>query len=51
VQTASEIARGRLVIHNAGPQFAASGARVQRAGLTPAEIVGIVRQAAGVRGR
>ena len=51
VQTASESSQGRLVIHNAGPQFAAAGARVQRARLTPAEIVGIVRQSAGVRGR
>ena len=38
LQTASEIAPGRLVIHNAGAQFAASGARVQRARLAPAEI-------------
>jgi hypothetical protein len=51
VHTASEVAQGRLVIHNAGPQFAAAGARVQGARLTPAGIVGIVKQSAGVRGR
>jgi len=45
VQTASELAQGRLVIHGAGRQFAASGARVQQARLTPAEIVSLVRNA------
>ncbi len=49
LQTASEIAQGRLVIHNAGPQFAASGARVQQARLTPAGIVLLVKQAAAAR--
>ena len=44
VQTASEIAQGRLVIHNAGPHFTASGARVQQAQLTPAQIRDLVRQ-------
>jgi hypothetical protein len=43
VQTASEIAPGRLVIHNAGTQFAATGARVQRTRLTPAEIASLVK--------
>jgi hypothetical protein len=46
LQTASEIAQGRMVIHNAGPRFAASGARVQQARLAPAEIVSLVRRAA-----
>jgi hypothetical protein len=46
VQTASELAQGRLVVHNAGAQFAASGARVQEARLAPAEIVSLVRNAA-----
>ena len=46
VQTASELAQGRLVIHNAGPRFAASGARVQGARLSPAEIVSLVRSPA-----
>jgi hypothetical protein len=45
LQTASEIAQGRLVVHNAGPQFAASGARVQPARLNSAEILALVRQA------
>jgi hypothetical protein len=49
VQTASEIAEGRLVIHGAGPRFAASGARVQQARLTPAEILSLVRSAARSR--
>ena len=51
VQTASEIAQGRLVIHNAGPQFTASGATVQQAKLAPAEIVRLVKQATAARGR
>jgi hypothetical protein len=51
VQTASEMAPGRLLAHNAGPQFAAPGARVQRARLTPAEIVALVRQAAAASTR
>jgi len=46
LQTASEIAQGRVVVHNAGPQFAASGARVQRAAMAPAEIVALVKRAA-----
>lgn len=46
VQTASEVAQGRLVIHHAGPQFAAPGARVQRARLSPAEIVSLVKAGA-----
>jgi hypothetical protein len=44
LRTASEIAPGRLVIHNAGAVFDAPGARVQQARLTPAEIVALVRQ-------
>ena len=44
LQTASEIARGRLVIHNAGPEFAATGARVQQEHLTAADIVALARQ-------
>ena len=49
LQTASELAQGRLLIHNAGPQFAASGARVQRARLAPAEILALVKQTASRR--
>ena len=44
--TASEVAQGRIVVHDAGPQFAASGARVQQSPLTAAEIVALVRRAA-----
>jgi hypothetical protein len=51
LQTASEMAPNRLVIHNAGPQFMSSGARVQRAPLTPAEILTLVRQSATDRRR
>jgi hypothetical protein len=43
--TASEMAQGRLVVHNAGATFAAPGARVQREALAPAEIVAILRRA------
>ena len=51
VQTASEIAQGRLVIHHAGPQFTASGAKVQQARLAPSEVVTLVKQAAAARPR
>ena len=51
VQTSSEMAPGRLVIHNAGAQFAATGARVQQARLVPAEVVKLVKQAAVARRR
>ena len=51
LQTASEMAHDRLVIYSAGPQFAAAGARVQRAALTPAEIVALVRNASASRQR
>jgi hypothetical protein len=51
LQTASEKAHDRLVIHNAGLRFAATGARVQRAALTPAEIVALVRQSSTGRRR
>jgi hypothetical protein len=46
LQTASEVAQGRIIVHNAGARFAASGARVQQAALTPAEIVTLVKRAA-----
>ncbi len=52
VRTAAEMAAGRVVIHNAGPGFAAPAARVSRTALTPAEIVAEVRRAwsaAGLR--
>jgi hypothetical protein len=46
VRTASDVAQGRLAIHNAGAVFDAPGARVQQAKLTAAEIVALVRDAA-----
>ena len=45
LRTASDVAQGRLVIHNAGAVFDAPGARVRQATLTPAEIVALVRDA------
>jgi hypothetical protein len=49
LQTASEIAAGRLVIHNAGAQFAASGARVQQGRLSASEIVALVKKPTAAR--
>jgi len=46
LQTASEVAQGRIIVHNAGARFAASGARVQQAALTPSEVVTLVKRAA-----
>ena len=51
LQTASEMAPSRLVIHNAGSQFAATGARVQHAALTSTEILALVRESSTGRGR
>jgi hypothetical protein len=47
VQTASEMTQSRLIIHGAGAQFRASAARVQRAQLSPAEIVSLIKSSAG----
>jgi hypothetical protein len=44
-RTASEIAKGRLVVHNAGAVFTAPGARVERRALSPTEVVDLVREA------
>jgi hypothetical protein len=44
LRTASDLAQGRLVIHNAGAEFDAPGARVERRKLAPAEIAALVRQ-------
>jgi len=51
VQTASEMTPNRLMIHHAGPQFSASGARVQHTRLSPAEILALVRQVSADRRR
>ena len=45
LRTASEMAPGRLIVHNAGAAFDAPGARVQQATLTPREIAKAVKQA------
>jgi hypothetical protein len=45
VQTASEMTPNRLVIHNAGSRFSASGGRVQHTSLSPAEVLALVQQA------
>ena len=44
LRTASDLAQGRLAIHNAGAVFDAPGARVQQATLSPSEIAALVRQ-------
>ncbi len=44
LQTASRLARGKLVIHNAGDRFAVTGVDTRPARLTPAEIVGLLRR-------
>jgi hypothetical protein len=46
LQTASELAAGRLVIHNAGAQFAAAGAQVQQSRLDASDIVALVKKSA-----
>jgi hypothetical protein len=51
LQTASEMAPNRLVIHGAGPEFTATAARVQRVVLTPNEILTLVRQSVADRPR
>jgi hypothetical protein len=45
LQTASEMAPNRIVIHNSGATFAATQARVSRAALSPEGIVAEVRRA------
>ena len=45
VQTASEIAQGRLVIHNAGPQFTALRRARAAHAPGPAEMLALVRRA------
>ena len=40
----SRLARGKLVIHNAGDRFAVTGVDTRPARLTPAEIVGLLRR-------
>lgn len=43
VRTASDVAGGRVIVHGAGAEFDAPGARVERRTLTPAEVVSLAR--------
>jgi hypothetical protein len=49
LRTASRLARGKLVIHNAGDRFAVSGIDVRSRALTADEISSALRQAASRR--
>jgi hypothetical protein len=44
LQTAASMARGEIVVHNAGTRFTLSGPRVERRRLTAKEIVDLIRQ-------
>jgi hypothetical protein len=44
LQTAASLARGKVLVHNAGDRFAVSGVEVQARPLTPEEIVRTLRQ-------
>jgi hypothetical protein len=46
LQTAASLARGKVLVHNAGDRFAVRGVEVQARPLTPEEIVRTLRQAA-----
>jgi hypothetical protein len=46
LQTAASLARGKVLVHNAGDRFAVSGVEVQARPLTPEEIVRTLRQVA-----
>jgi hypothetical protein len=45
IQTALDAAGSRLVVHNGGARFAATGPRVQQAALAPADIAALARRA------
>ena len=49
LQTAASLARGRVVVHNAGERFAVTGIDSQARQLTPREIAGALRQGAARR--
>jgi dienelactone hydrolase len=51
LQTAASMARGEIVVHDAGSRFGVPGLRAQSARLTASEIVGLVRKAASARPR
>jgi hypothetical protein len=46
LQTAASLARGKVLVHNAGDRFAVSGVEIQGRPLTPEEIVRTLRQVA-----
>lgn len=46
LQTAASLARGKILVHNAGDRFAVSGVEVRARSLTPEEIVRTLRQVA-----
>ena len=43
LQTAADVAAGRVVVHNAGEKFVLSGARVDRAKLNPQQVMDLVK--------
>jgi dienelactone hydrolase len=43
LQTAADVAKGRIVLHNTGETFTVTGARVQRTQMTAKEIVAAIR--------
>jgi hypothetical protein len=49
LRTAASLARGKVVVHNAGDHFGVAGVETHAQALTPAEIVAAVRQAARAR--
>jgi dienelactone hydrolase len=51
LQTAASMARGEIVVHDAGSRFSVPGLRAQSARLTASEIVALVRKAASTRPR
>ena len=51
LQTVASMARGEIVVHDAGSRFSVPGLRAQSARLTPSEIVALVRKAASTRPR
>jgi dienelactone hydrolase len=51
LKTAASMARGPIVVHDAGPRFSVPGLRAQSARLTASEIAGLVRQPAPARTR
>jgi hypothetical protein len=51
LQTAASMARGEIVVHDAGSRFSVPGLRAQSARLTASDIVALVRKTASTRSR